>query len=494
MSPESTPPTEAPGAALELRGISRQFGRVRALDDVSFLARRGTVHALLGENGAGKTTLMRIAYGLLRPDEGRIHFFGEEIHRPSVQGAMQAGIGMVLQHLSLVPTLTAAENIVLGRRGVFRPDAARRELTRLSETAGLRVDPDTVVRDMTIVEQQRLEILKALARGARVLILDEPTSGLAPAEIEELLRWVRNFASGGGTVVLVTHRLREALAVADDVTVLRRGRVTHNARGISGADGGSRPTVEELARAIFPDAAPAAPVRSAAASPGEAVLDLDGVTVADTRGVVRVRSATLSVRRGEIVGIAAVEGSGHRELLRVTAGLVQPLHGNASLPGRIAVVPADRLRDALIPQFTLVENVALRGAGDRRGLVPWTSLTDATTALIDRYGIVASSAQAPAQALSGGNQQRLVLARELFGELDLVVADDPTRGLDLRAAAFVHEQLRDVAARGAAVVVHSSDLDELLSIATRMLVVFHGVLREVTADHEAVGRAMLGGA
>jgi general nucleoside transport system ATP-binding protein len=295
-------------------------------------------------------------------------------------------------------------------------------------------------------------------------------------------------------VVLVTHRLREALAVADDVTVLRRGRVAHRALSIPGADGGARPTIDELARAIFPDAAPGVPARSAAASPGEAVVDLDGVTVVDNRGVVRVRSATLNVRRGEIVGIAAVEGSGHRELLRLIAGLTRPLHGRASLPARIAVVPAERLRDAVIAEFSLVENVALRGAGNRRGLMPWKSLTDATTALIDRYGIVASSAQAPAQALSGGNQQRLVLARELDGELDLVVADDPTRGLDLRAAAFVHEQLRDVAARGAAVVVHSSDLDELLSMATRVLVVFHGEVREVTADHEAVGRAMLGGA
>lgn len=492
MSPESAG-TAARQAALELRGISRQFGSVRALDDVSFSARSGTVHALLGENGAGKTTLMRIAYGLLRADQGSVHFFGERINRPSVHGAMEAGIGMVLQHLSLVPTLTAVENIVLGRRGIFRRGAARRELAELSDKSGLRVDPDAVVRDMSIVEQQRLEILKALARGARVLILDEPTSGLAPAEIEELLRWVRNFATGGGTVVLVTHRLREALAVADDVTVLRRGRVAHSARGVSAAEGGSPPTLEELARAAFPDAPPSTPFTSAPPSPGETVLELDGVTIVDDRRAVRVDSATLQVRRGEIVGIAAVEGSGHRELLRVIAGLTQPVKGRASLPRRIAVIPADRLRDALIPEFTLVENVALRGAGDRSGLMPWKPLADATTALIDQYDIVAPSANVPTRTLSGGNQQRLVLARELSGELDLVVADDPTRGLDLRAAAFVHGQLRDVAARGAAVVVHSSDLDELLSIATRVIVVFHGAVREVSSDHDAVGRAMLGG-
>jgi general nucleoside transport system ATP-binding protein len=482
-----------PAVALELTGISKRFGAVQALDDVSFSARSGTVHALLGENGAGKTTLMRVANGLLRPDRGSIRLFGSQVVDHSVRSAIRAGIGMVHQHLSLVPTLTAVENLSLGRRGVFRPHDARRELTDLSESAGLRVNPDTVVRDLSIVEQQRLEILKALARGARVLILDEPTSGLAPAEIEELLRWVQAFASGGGAVVLVTHRVREALAVADDVTVLRRGRVVHVAAGLSDADENTRPTVDALARAIFSDAPEATASSHAPPTAGETILELVGVTVVDNRGQVLVRSATLSARRGEIVGVAAVEGSGHRELLRVMAGLLPPSDGRASLPRRIAIVPAERLRDALIPEFTLVENVALRGAGDRRGLTPWASLAQSTSALIDRYGIAAPSATTSARALSGGNQQRLVLARELSGELDLVVADDPTRGLDLRASAFVHDQLRHVASRGAAVVVHSSDLDELLSLATRILVVFHGTVREATSDRDVVGRAMLGG-
>lgn len=493
MSPPLSAVTDAPSAALELRGITKQFGAVRALDGVSFTARRGSVHALLGENGAGKTTLMRIAYGLVRADGGTVQFFGEEVRDVSVRLAMRAGVGMVHQHLSLVPTLTAAENMALGRRGVFRPDDARRELTDLSERAGLHVPPDALVGELSIVEQQRLEILKALARGARVVILDEPTSGLAPGEIEDLLRWVRNFALRGGTVVLVTHRLREALAVADDVTVLRRGRVAHSARGISDGDSGDRPTVDELAHAIFPEAPTTAPLSdSPRSTPGAVVLDLDGVTVVDDRGAVRLRSATLQARRGDIVGVAAVEGSGHRELLRVFAGLTRPTEGRASLPRRIAVVPADRMRDALIPAFTLTENVALRGAGERHGLMSWRDLAQTTSALIDAYGIVAPSAHAAARELSGGNQQRLVLARELSGELDLVVADDPTRGLDIRASAFVHEQLRQVAARGAAVVVHSSDLDELLSVATTMLVVFHGAVRQVSLDRDVIGRAMLG--
>jgi simple sugar transport system ATP-binding protein len=492
VSPPVAADARAPGGALELHGISKEFGAVRALDDVAFFARSGSVHALLGENGAGKTTLMRIAYGLLRPDRGVVRYFGKAVDDPSVRAAMRAGVGMVHQHLSLVPTLTGAENMALGRRGVFRPDDARRELGQLAAKAGLPVDPDALVRDSSIMEQQRLEILKALARDARVLILDEPTSGLAPAETDELLRWVRNFASRGGTVVLVTHRLREALAVADDVTVLRRGRVAHTVRGMSDADGGPPPTVDELARAIFPDAPPTAAPFAPPAS-GEIVLGLDDVTVVDARGAVRVRSANLSARRGEIVGVAAVEGSGHQELLQVIAGLQRPVSGTATLPRHIAIVPADRLRDALIPGFTLVENVALRGARDRRGVMPWETLASETNALIDRYGIVAPSPAIRAHALSGGNQQRLVLARELSGEPDLVVADNPTRGLDLRASAFVHEQLRDVAGRGSAVVVHTSDLDELLSLATRVLVVFHGAVREVPAERDAVGRAMLGG-
>jgi len=482
----------APVGALELTGISKQFGAVRALDDVSFTARSGSVHALLGENGAGKTTLMRIAYGLLRPDGGSLRLFGEKVDDHSVRRAVHAGMGMVHQHLSLVPSLTAVENFVLGRRGIFRPRDVSRELIALSERAGLRVDPGATVRELSIVEQQRLEILKALAGGARILILDEPTSGLAPAEIEELLRWIRGFASGGGTVVLVTHRLREALEVADDITVLRRGRVAHVAHGVSDA-AGTRPSTEELARTIFPETLEAAPPTPMTPSAGETVVELAGVTLTDARGVIRVRSATLSARRGEIVGVAAVEGSGHRELLRAVAGLDQPSDGRVTLPQRIAVVPAERLRDALIAEFTLVENVALRGAGTRRGLMPWESLAQTTDALIDRYDIAAPSAAVPARALSGGNQQRLVIARELSGELDLVVADDPTRGLDFRASAFVHGRLRDVAARGAAVVVHMSDLDELLSLATRMIVAFHGAVREVPPVRDAVGRAMLGG-
>jgi ABC-type uncharacterized transport system ATPase subunit len=480
--------TEAPtaGPALELRGVAKAFGEVTALDRVDMVVQAGTVHALLGENGAGKSTLMRIVFGMTPPDAGEISLFGTRVREHSVSVARGLGVGMVHQHLSLVPSLTAAENLVLGERGRFDPRKAQETLHRLTTSSGLVVPHDAVVRELSIVQQQRLEMLKALARGARLLILDEPTAVLAPAEVDELLQWIRRFADGGGSIILVTHKLREALAVADTVTVLRRGRIAF-------AGGARESTEETLARSIFQeDVEAAAP--PATRSLGEAVVEADGMTASDTRNIPRIRSASFRVRRGELVGVAAVEGSGHRDLLAVLAGLREITAGTLALPPRIAVVPADRVRDGLIPEFSLVENLALHGLGRQRGLMPWTQLADRTAALVARFGIVAPSVRSRAAALSGGNQQRLVIARELEHEVDLVVADNPTRGLDLRATAFVHERLREAAVRGAAVVVHTSDLDELLALATRVLVVFAGTVREVGLDRDAIGRALLGAA
>jgi ABC-type uncharacterized transport system ATPase subunit len=481
--------------ALELRGVAKRFGDVTALDGVDFTVAAGSVHALVGENGAGKSTLMRIADGLLSPDAGTIRLFGNAITAHSVRQAMRAGVGMVHQHLSLAPNLSVTENLVLGESGFFRPGSAADLLRRTELASGLIVPHDALARDLSIVEQQRLEILKALARGARLLILDEPTAVLAPSEVEDLLRWIRDFAARGGSVVLVTHKLREARAVADEVTVLRHGRVVR---------AGSAATISEheLARAIFPEnvevqsaAATLAPGKlDAPKQPRDLLVQADAVDVTDSRGGRRIHDAVFEVRRHEIVGIAAVEGSGHRELLQALAALLPVSSGVLRLPERIGLIPADRNRDALVLEFTLVENVALHRLGTRRGLIPWRDLEGRTSGLLKHFGIVASSARARARELSGGNQQRLVVARELEHAHDLVVADNPTRGLDIRATAFVHGQLREAAARGAAVVVHSSDLDEILSLATRMLVVYHGEVREVALDRDKVGRAMLGAA
>ena len=477
-------PTSQQVPALELRGVATRFGQTLALDRVDFAVTPRQVHALLGENGAGKSTAMRIAYGLASADAGTVRVFGGELPARSVPAAVAAGVGMVHQHLSLVPSLTAAESLVLGEKGLFDRASAERRLRAVSESSGLRVDPTALVSDLSLVEQQRLEILKALARNARILILDEPTAVLAPLEADELLQWLRRFANDGGSVVLVTHKLREALAIADAVTVLQRGRVVLSVA--------ARDTSEQaLARAMFADA-PAA-VSTTPAVPGATVVRVVDADLRGQRGIV-VRNASLELRRGEIVGIAAIEGSGHRELLGAIAGLTAAARGSIELPPRIALVPANRARDAVIGDFSLTENVALHGLTRRRGLIPWSALGDATGRLIAQFNIAAPSPNVPLRSLSGGNQQRLVVARELENEVDLLVADNPTRGLDLRASAFVHEQLQLAAARGAAVVVHSSDMDEVLALATRVVVVFHGELRSVPLDRAAISRAMVGAA
>jgi ABC-type uncharacterized transport system ATPase subunit len=477
-------PTSQQVPALELRGVVKRFGHTVALDGVDVVVAMGQVHALLGENGAGKSTAMRIAYGLTAPDAGEVRIFDRQTRNHSVPGAIASGLGMVHQHLSLVPTLTAAESLVLGEKGLFDRVDAERRLRAVSESSGLKVDPGALVSNLSLVEQQRLEILKALARAARILILDEPTALLAPLEADELLRWLRRFANDGGSVVLVTHKLREAMAIADVVTVLRRGRVV-----LTGAAGDT--SEKELASAMFPDPPPAG--SGASSVPGAAVVRVEDADIRGARGLA-ISNASFELRRGEIVGVAAIEGSGHRELLAAIAGLTAPERGAIELPARIALIPANRARDAVVADFSLTENVALHDLAKRRGMMPWRAINDATEQLIEQFNIAAPSAGVSLRSLSGGNQQRLVVAREIEHDVDLLVADNPTRGLDLRASAFVHDQLLRAASRGAAVVLHSSDLDEVLALATRVVVVFHGQVRPVPLDREAISGAMVGAA
>lgn len=471
-----------PPAMLEMRGIMKRFGCVLALDDVTLRARPGAVHALLGENGAGKSTLMHVAAGLMTADAGDVLVQG---HLFSGAARLHPGVGMVHQHLSLVPTMTAAENFALGDTGRLDLADARRRLQGLSAESGLLVEPDARVDELSLVQQQRLEILKALGRGARLIIMDEPTAVLAPAEAADLLAWVRAFAAKGGSVILVTHKLGEALAVADEITVLRRGRVAW-----SGERKGA--TEASLAEAIFPER-PATEAFGAQPRGASCVL-ARAVTLQGARRAIAVDDASFTIARGDIVAVAAVEGNGQRELLAALAGFEVPVAGTLELPERVAFIPADRRLDAIIPEFTLTENVALRGLGRRRGLMPWQQLRARSAELIREFAIAAPAPESRADALSGGNQQRLVVARELSEPVDLVVAEHPTRGLDLNATAFVHRQLRAAAASGAAVVVHSSDLDELFTLANRVFVMFRGRVLEVAPDRELVGRAMLGGA
>lgn len=478
-------------AALALRGITKRFGVTVALDGAQLAVRAGTLHALLGENGAGKTTLMRIAFGMLRPDAGTIETNGTGRRWRSSAGAIAAGLGMVHQHFLLVPAMTVAENVSLGERGLFRgfdPHAAADRVRRIGTETGLMLDPASLVADLSVGAQQRLEIVKALARDAKILILDEPTAVLSPAESQELYAWLRSFVARGRTVVLITHKVREALALADDVTVLRRGRTVLS--GVSAELGESAVVAAMIGAGGVNEEQAARAERSAAAR--DVVISLQQVSVTDDRGVSRLRDITMDVRAGEIVGIAGVEGSGQRELLRVMAGRLEPTSGRARLPAHTGFVPEDRLRDALIPAMTLVENFALKEAGGARGSMPWSSYELRTRTALLEHDVRASGTASAAGALSGGNQQKFVLGRELEGSPAALVVENPTRGLDIRAAAHVLAALRSARAAGVAVAVYSSDLDEVLSIADRMIVCFDGRTASTAVEADPVARALVG--
>ena len=479
--------SESLSPLLVLSHISKRFGGTTALDDVSFTVRAGSVHALLGENGAGKTTLMRIAFGMLEPDDGTVEV-GSARHRiASPADAISRGVGMVHQHFTNVDEMSVAENVALGGRGRFDAARARRRVIEIGAQSGLTLDPSILARDLSVGGQQRLEIVKALARDARLLILDEPTAVLAPSEAEDLLRWLRRFADAGNAVVLITHKLNEALGVADDVTVLRRGRVTLEQKR-------HEVTVDSLTLALLgsEQSRPASVSTTAANTLGAVVASAMDIVVLAEGGHQAIVGASFQLRAGEIVGIAAVEGAGQRELLRALARRTTIASGRLDLPSTIGFVPEDRHRDAAILSFSLAENVALRGAGDRRGFLSMRGQQESTHDLLERFDVRGGGATVQMDTLSGGNQQKLILARELAGDPALLVVESPTRGLDIRATEAVHEKLRKTAERGSAVAVYSSDIDEVLALAHRILVVHSGLVRECRLNRDEVGRAMLG--
>ena len=484
--------------ALTLRRISKRFESVQALDDVSLTVRPGTVHALLGENGAGKTTLMHVAYGMLDADDGTMQIDGAPIRIATPADAIAAGIGMVHQHFTLVPAMTVAENLALGGRGCLHRSRSEARVHAIAERTGFELDPRARVEELPVGAQQRVEIAKALSRRARVLVLDEPTAVLAPAEVDELLAWLRGYVAAGNAAVLITHKLREALAVADDVTVLRRGRVTFTGPA-------SSTSAERLTHAMIgEDLSPEGPRAPEVAPPlGAPCFVARRLEIRDASGITRVRDASFTVHGGEIVGVAGVEGAGHHELLRALAGRAEHCTGTLERPSIVGFIPEDRHRDAVLMDRSLAWNVALRGAATRRGLMRWRTLKDRTTALMRAYDVRAPGPQAVMRSLSGGNQQKLVVARELAPPDGLammlstpvapaMIVENPTRGLDVRASADVHARLRDARDAGSAVVVYSSDLDEVLALASRVLVIFSGIVRELPVDRELVGRAMLG--
>lgn len=471
------------GIALELGNISKRFGDVIALDDVSFRAEHGTVHALLGENGAGKTTLMRIAFGLTRPDSGAMAIDGRSVAFPSPRQAIAAGMGMVHQQFSLVPAMTVAENVALGGRGRFDRRDVAASITALGKRTGLVLDPDARVGDLGNAERQKLEILRTLAHDARILILDEPTAVLTSQDTIELFTQLRSFAASGGCVVLITHKLHDALTHSDQVTVLRRGRVV-----MTSATGNT--SRESLTTAML-GSAPDAETRGNRTREKDVkvVASLAEVVTADRR-YAPASPLSLEVKAGQILGVAALEGMA-ASLLRVLAGRATPEQGSVAAPLKTGFVPENRQDEAIIPDFSLTENQALKGAGHRKGMLDWGGIRSQAQHVLEEFDVIADGADSPARNLSGGNQQRFVLGRELGGNPPLLVLENPTQGLDVRAAAGIHARVRSAADRGTAVVYYSSDLDELAEIADDVLVMRRSGPVLSAPDRETIGRLLL---
>ncbi len=497
-----------PVSLLRMEEISKAFPGVLANDRITLEVADGEIHALVGENGAGKTTLMRILYGLERADTGRIYWSGRPVAIQSTEDAIHLGIGMVHQRFQLVPSLTVAESVTLGqepRRGVFFDRARARGVVRdLGTRFGLAVDPDARIAELSVGEQQRVEILKLLYRQARLLALDEPTAVLTPQEIAQLYEILRRLVAEGRTVIFITHKLAEVLAASDRVTVLRRGRVV-----------GTLPTraatAAELARMIVGEEIPPMLARGAVL-PGPPVLTLERISTTDDRGLPALVEVTLSVRQGEILGIAGVEGNGQKELVEVATGVRRPTAGRLLLEGQdltradvaarrragLAVIPEDRYTEGLSLPMTIEDNlIATRyRLLATRGVLRMAAVRAESAARMRRFDVRASHPRVPARTLSGGNLQRVVVARELGGEPRALVAAHPTRGLDIAAARFVHQQLLEMRTRGGAVLLISADLDEIMALADRIGVLFAGrivgELSAAAATREQLGLLMAG--
>lgn len=480
-------------ALLQLRNIDKRFGTVQALSGAGFVARAGEVIALLGENGAGKTTLMHVASGMVQPDAGEILVDGMPRRLRSPRVARAAGIGLVHQHFTSIPAFTVAENIALFAGWQVQPRELASRVRALTDQLNLPLDPDARAGTLPVALLQRLEIVKALAGDARVLLLDEPTGVLAPAEAEELLARARAFAESGRAVVLITHKLDEALRGADRVTVLRRGAVVldRTSEGLG---------VRELTEAMIGDPAilDEPPPEAVVMDDAPRRIHVAGLEVARESGLgMAVRQVSLGVRAGEIVAVAGIEGSGQRELLRAIAGVLPVFRGTREVARPIAFIPEDRTTEGLIPELSATENVVL-GLGRlapwvSRGRLDWKEARERTAELITEFEVRAAGPDAPAATMSGGNQQKLIVARALERHPDVIVAENPTRGLDVQAARAVHDRLREAAHRGVAVLFYSSDLDEVLLLGQRILVMTGGTLREAPAgaSRTEIGSLML---
>ncbi len=509
MSPDERDRRAATGtpSSVHLDGITKRFPGVIANDDVDLEVERGTIHALIGENGAGKTTLMNVLYGLYEPTAGTVRIDGEPQTFEDPGDAMDVGIGMIHQHFMLVDTMTVAENVVLGNEptkwGGIVTDRARanRETQALADRYGLEVEPTELIEEISVGEQQRVEILKTLYRGADILILDEPTAVLTPQEVESLFDILRELIAEGKTIIFITHKLGEALEVADEISVLRTGELV----GTVDAETATR---EELARMMVGRDV-LLEVDKPAASRGDLVLDVEDATVEDDRGVVAADSVSLGVHEGEVVGIAGVDGNGQSELIEAITGLRKLTSGTITFDGRdittdsrrsrvsagMAYVAEDRQKRSLVMEYELRRNGLLgrqhlRPFSDGR-LIDWGATADYVDDVIEAYDVRPTDPSAKAHSLSGGNQQKFIVGREFERDPSLVIASQPTRGVDIGSIEFIHNRLLELRADGKAVLVVSSKLDEVTQLSDRLAVMYDGDLIAVV-DPETVTENELG--
>lgn len=496
---------------IEMRDITKVFGGFVANDKINLHLRKGEIHALLGENGAGKSTLMNMLAGLLEPTSGEIAVNGQVVNLDSPSKAASLGIGMVHQHFMLVEAFTVAENIILGseltKNGVLDIAGASKEIKALSERYGLAVDPSAKVADISVGAQQRVEILKTLYRGADILIFDEPTAVLTPSEIDELMAIMKNLVKEGKSIILITHKLDEIRAVSDRVTVIRRGKSIETVE-IAGA------TNADLAEMMVGRSV-SFKTEKQASKPKEVVLSIKDLVVNENRGVPAVKNLSLDVRAGEIVGIAGIDGNGQSELIQAITGLRKVESGSIELKGDSIVglhprqitelsvghVPEDRHRDGLILEMMISENIALqtyyKEPHSKNGILNYSNITSYAKKLMEEFDVRAASELVPAAALSGGNQQKAIIAREIDRDPDLLIVSQPTRELDVGAIEYIHKRLIEERDNGKAVLVVSFELDEILNVSDRIAVIHDGKIQGIvspeTTNKQGLGVLMAGG-
>lgn len=483
---------------IEMLNIRKEFPGIVANDNVTLQVKKGEIHALLGENGAGKSTLMNVLFGLYQPEKGEIRVNGEPVKITNPNIANELGIGMVHQHFMLVDPFTVTENIILGKEpsksGKINLKAASKKVRELSERYHLSVDPDAKIKDISVGMQQRVEILKTLYRGAEILIFDEPTAVLTPQEIKELMMIMKSLVNEGKSIILITHKLKEIMEVCDRVTVMRKG-VGIGTVNVSESDPNSLASLMVGRNVVFK-------TEKKEATPANVVLDINGISVKDARGVQAINQLSLSVRAGEIVGIAGIDGNGQTELIEAITGLKKTISGSIKINGKeiqnlkprkisesgVGHIPEDRHKHGLVLDYSIGENIVLQTYYQKplskSGVLNYSKIYDQARKIISEYDVRTPSEYTPARALSGGNQQKAIIGREVDRNPELLIAAQPTRGLDVGAIEFIHKRLIEQRDNGKAVLLISFELDEILNVSDRIAVIYEGEIVAIVNPRE----------